>query len=222
MHVCLAVLVATLTANAQAPSPLGAAEIEARVRQIYFEGYPSADGTTLTPQAVSRLAEMLVDPAEQEYWANIVLALGASGNPAALAPLADFAASEPSGEVSGDLYAARVSLRVALGRLAHDHPPAMELLASLARDQRSQRAWHFQTLRGAKLSRALQRSAITGLAVSGRPEAVAVFDELHASGQGSELSSHIEASRPLHARSAQSGPESVLRPERDDSPGDAH
>lgn len=209
--VWIAALCAAASAAAQGGAPLGADEIAARVGEIYFEGYPVADQSELSADAVARLGAMLVEPAQEPYWSNVVLALGASGRADALVHLEAFAAREPAGEVSGALYAARASLPVALGMLAHTRPRAYALLAAMARDARSERGWRFQSLRGGSLNRALRNAALTGLAVSGRPEATAVFDELAAAHSAdAALVRHLDAMRTVHARARERGPRSVM------------
>lgn len=217
----IALLVGTGAASAVSP-----AEIEARVRQIYIEGYPITNDDRLESIAVERLGEMLLDEAEQAYWANIVLALGASENPDAYRHLADFASRRPGGEVSSGMYQAQVSLPVALGNLAESHPAALALIAAMARDTRPDPGWRFQSLEGPSLAGVLRRSAITGLAVSGRPEAAVVLSELEAgigdrgagaagaaAAQSDQLSKHLESARTLHERAASRGAASVLRRE---------
>ena len=200
-----------LGAHAQPAAPIGAAEIESRVREIYIEGYP-VDDAKLSREAIDRLGAMLADPAETPYWSNIVLALGASESRHAYPYLAAFAAQTPSGEVSADLYSARVSLRVALGQLGHSNRESLALLAQMARDERGEPGWRFQSLHGPTLAGALRRSAVTGLAVSGSAEAEAVFDEIEAATGGTgELADHVQASRMLHQRAVDEGPRSLLR-----------
>lgn len=197
--------------------------VELRVRQIYFEGYPVTASGRLESIAVERLGEMLRDPIEEPYWSNIVLALGASENSDAVRHLADFAARRPSGEVSSAVYQAQVSLPVALGQLAHSQPAAFGLIEAMARDARLERGWRFQSLSGASLAGSLRRSAITGLAVSGRPEVAAVLSDLEArtatsasaasgvvADQAGQLLRHLEFARTLHERVVSDGPASVL------------
>lgn len=219
---CWLVLAALAVASASAAGN-SVREIEARVRQIYFEGYPAATDGRLESIAVERLGEMLRDPSEERYWSNIVLALGASENPGAYRQLADFAASRPRGEASSGVYQARVALPVALGHLAHSHPPALELIEEMARDERSEPGWRFQSLAGTSLAGVLRRSAITGLAVSGSPEAAIVLGELEtralqrrattagkAADESDELLRHLEFARTLHEQVASHGVASVL------------
>lgn len=216
--VCLLSAVAVCAAAAAQAQLVSVDEIEARVRQVYFEGYPVTDRDPLGPTAVERLGEMLRDPADEPYWANIVLALGASENSDAYRQLADFAANRPEGEASSPVYQARVSLPVALGNLAHRHPSALGLLEEMARDAGLEPGWSFQSLEGASLAGALRRSAITGLAVSGRPEAAAVLADLASraaaesaeSAELDELLQHLAFAQTLHSRAASQGPASVL------------
>jgi hypothetical protein len=212
------VALATLLVATASAAGTSIDEIEARVRQIYIEGYPVATDGRLDSVAVERLGEMLRDPSEQPYWSNIVLALGASEDAGAYRHLADFAANPPSGEASSGEYQARVALPVALGHLAHSHPQALGLIKQLARDERSEPGWRFQSLDGSTLAGSLRQSAITGLAVAGSPESAAVLRELEArakqrsqatTGPGvresDELLQHLEFARTLHGQVASRG-----------------
>jgi len=198
------------------------ADIETRVRQVYFEGYPISTQGALASASVQRLGEMLRDPADEPYWSNIVLALGASANTDAYRYLADFAADPPEGEVSAALYQARSALPVALGQLAYDDPRAFGLVEQMARDTRSP-GWRFQSLQGAALADSLRRTAVTGLALSGRPEAAAVLDDLSvqaaqrraaagAAAPPDEWEAHLAFARGLHERAVAEGPAAALRP----------
>ncbi len=193
--------------------------IEARVRQIYFEGYPVTANDPLESVAVERLGEMLRDRAEEPYWSNIVLALGASENAGAYQHLAGFAANRPTGEASSGVYQAWVALPVALGHLAHSHPPAFGLIEQMARDVGSEPGWRFQSLEGASLASSLRLSAITGLAVSGSPRAAGVLSDLEAragqrgamtAAESDELLQHIGFARRLHERVKSHGAASAL------------
>jgi len=216
---CLVTVVLIASVGTATASPVD--DIEARVRQIYFEGYPIAASGRLDADQVARLGELLRDESEQAYWANIVLALGASENAAAYPQLADFASRPPEGEVASGVYQAWVSLPVALGVLAHDYPAAFERLEQMVRDTGSAPGWRFQSLEGASLASALRRSAITGVGVSGRPEAAVVLNDLrtraatHAAPSAApavdDLVQHIESALRLQTRSAADGPQSVLR-----------
>jgi hypothetical protein len=203
--------------GAQPPAPSAAvsvAEVEHRVRQLYIEGFPFEADADLSPEAVDRLAEMLTEEDERPYWSNIVLALGASGSPRALAPLADFAARRPTGKVDADAYEARMALPVALGHLAREQLAALAPLVRRARDRGVEPGWSFRSLDGASLAAILRRRAITGLAVSGLPEAEAVLAELAQQAAEEptpgELVRHLNASRELRARVEREGPSRVF------------
>lgn len=208
-------LAAALSLPAGAGAQVTADEIASRARQIYFEGFPLDAARDLTPAAVDRLAQMLASPDERDYWSNVVLALGASGSPRAVAPLATFAQIRPTGEVDAAWYQARMALPVALGSLASDSDEAFALLRAMARDSSPDPGWSFQSLRGASLAGALRRAAVTGLAVSGRPDAEVVFDELRdePGTAHSELASHLESARALRARVERDGASALRRRE---------
>lgn len=205
-----------LPLRAAADTPLvGASEAEARVRQFYVEGFPFEAGRNLSPAAVDRLAEMLASDEERTHWSNVVLALGLSESPRAFAPLAAFAARPPRGEATPDAYRAQMALPIALGHLARSRMDAFTLLSRMARETGRDPGWSFQSLGGADLSAALERAAVTGLAVSGRPEAAAILDELAGRPAGpdaEEWERHLDFARALRARIASKGPLAVFGP----------
>ena len=207
-----------LGALAVGEAALGQAEpaaAEVLVRRWYFEGLPYEDARALTPAGVARLAEMLTDPAEAEYWANIVAALGMSGNSSAFPALARFAASPPEGGVASAEYRARLALPLALGHLARSDARAFALLVEQARDPPASPSWRYRHLRGARLATLLRDTAITGLGISARPEAKDLLRELADRaaadpGTPDALRAHLGESLALHRRVSEEGAEKVF------------
>jgi hypothetical protein len=192
---------------------------EALVRADHVEGLPYGEARKVTPGGVARLIEMLADPVEARHRVHIVMALGISGSDQAYPALAAFQASEPEGEIDGAQYRARRSLPLAMGHLARSDPRARSFLLEAARTGRADSAptWSYRHLRGEKLVGILQRAAIMGLAISGRPEAAAALRQLDAEldpQASDELRFHLLEARSLCDRVMREGPERVFDPPR--------
>jgi hypothetical protein len=186
--ICLALVVAT---GATAGPQDDAAWAEALVKRVYFEGLPYDSARELKPAGIARL----------EHHANVVMALGMSERPAAYAPLERYARAVPSGEIARSAYRARMALPFALGHLARADRRALRLLESMLQ-RRDPPAWSYHRQRGERLRAQLERSAISGLALSGLPEAL---DGLDARASDPALKSHVESARRLCARIEREG-----------------
>jgi len=185
------------------------------VRAHYFEGLPYARARQLTSAGVETLIEMLEDPAEAEYHDNIVMALGISGDPQVYAALIRFHEHPPEGEVDSAEYRARRALPFAMGHLAQSDPRAFEFLRAGAEATSSAPGWSYRHLTGQRLQGVLRRAAIRGVAMSGRPEAAAVLQELEARARDDpaateELRSHIREAREFSDRVTREGPDRVF------------
>ena len=190
---------------------------EELTRADYVEGLPYARARQLTPAGVEILTEMLADPAEAEHHDNIVMALGISGDPQAYLALSQFHDDSPEGEIDSATYRARRALPLAMGHLARSDPRAFQFLldAVHARAVTSVPEWSYRHLAGERLEGILRRAAITGLAISGRPEAVAVLralgerarDDLRAT---NELRVHVREAERLCDRVVREGPDQVF------------
>jgi hypothetical protein len=196
--ICLALVVAT---GATAGPQDDAAWAEALVKRVYFEGLPYDSARELKPAGIARLAQMLADTEHVEHHANVVMALGMSERPAAYAPLERYARAVPSGEIARSAYRARMALPFALGHLARADRRALRLLESMLQ-RRDPPAWSYHRQRGERLRAQLERSAISGLALSGLPEAL---DGLDARASDPALKSHVESARRLCARIEREG-----------------
>jgi hypothetical protein len=201
-------------------------EIEAAenlVRSRYYEGLPYDRARELTAVGTSRLIEMLRDPAEAEHHAQIVMALGIGGEADAYEALEAFASHPPTGEVESHVYAAHASIALAMGHLAQRDDRALAFLAAAARYvDRAAPEWSYRHLSGATLAAQLRRDAITGLAISGRPEAIPLVREFETSSArraaadgaavDAKLVDHVRHALGLHAQVAREGPERVFAP----------
>ncbi len=207
-----------LRALAISEAALGQAQpaaAEALVRRWYIEGLPYEDARALSPAGVARLAEMLTDPAEAEYRANIVAALGMSGDPSAFPALAGFAASPPEGDVASAEYLARLALPFALGHLARGDARALDLLIEQVSNPPPSPAWRYRHLHGAQLATLLRETAISGLGISARPRAKDLLRELADRaatdpGTPDALRTQLAESLALHRRVSVEGPEKVF------------
>ncbi len=192
---------------------------EQLARADHVEGLPYAEARKLTHEGIERLVEMLEDPAEARHRVSIVMALGMSESEPAYPALRAFWASEPVGEVDGAQYRARRSLPLAMGHLARNDPRALDFLLQLAGGPatEAQPTWRYRHLQGERLAGILQRSALTGLAISGRPEAAAALEqlELHLAPQASdELRDHLHEAQNLCDRVMREGPDRVFNTHR--------
>lgn len=149
----------------------GAAFAVALARSEYHEGVPASAARELDDAGVARLAEMLGDSGQAKHHAQIVAILGMSGHPRAYDAIAGAAAETPEGEVGRAVLRKQVALRAALGRLARHDDRALAALLSAARAGEPTPAWSCGRQRGERLGALLRRSTLTGLALSGRPEA---------------------------------------------------
>ncbi len=203
-------------AGARASADVDAAE--ALARMTYHEGVPYGEARKLTDAGAARLAEMLDDPAEAHHHAQIAEVLGMSGRAGAYEAIARAAAAAPSGEVDRATLRARVAVLAALGHLARSDDRALANLLAAATLDGSTPAWSHGRLRGPRLTALLRRSALSGLALSGRAQAGATLRRLLIDARGAraanrdpELARHLEAALKLHGRVASEGAEAVLR-----------
>jgi hypothetical protein len=200
---CLALL---LGAGARADS---AADAEALARGVYLDGFPNEQARALDAAGIARLAWLLALPGEEAAHANAVQALGVSGHPDAFAALAAYAASAPQAEVSRDRYRALSRVPLAMGWLAGGDPRALAWLEQAAARGAQDPGWSFGRWSGERLALLLEEHALTGLALSGRPEAeprLASPPGLRAAGvAATRRARHLEALRALHARVAEQG-----------------
>jgi hypothetical protein len=210
--------------DAPAQEDAGVAAAEALVRQHYFEGIPYEPARALTPAGVARLAEMLENPEDGPYRANIVMALGLSGQARAYEALAAYAARASEGQLEGPESRARLVIPLAMGHLAQSDDRALAYLVQAARAPGRAPRWAHRHLRGPRLGALLRRGAITGLAISGRAEAGGLLRALERQAEAPEggpqgarssaarrkLRHHVDRAKTLHSRVASEGPRGVF------------
>ena len=215
----IAILIASplaFPAGARAGADVDAAE--ALARTVYHEGVPYAEARKLTDAGAARLAEMLEDPAEARHHAQIAEVLGMSGRAGAYEAITRAAAAKPTGEVDRATLRTRVAVLAALGHLASSDDRALADLVAAAMTDGPAPAWRHGRLRGPRLAALLRRSALSGLALSGRTEAAGVLQQLLLDARGAragagapDLVRHLEASLRLHGRVTREGAEGVSR-----------
>lgn len=203
-------------AGARASADVGAAE--ALARTTYFEGVPYAAARKLTDAGAARLIEMLDDPSEARHHAQIAEVLGMSGRAGAYEAIARAAAAPPTGEVDSATLRTRVAVLAALGHLARSDDRALADLVAAATEDVPPPTWSHGRLRGPRLAALLRRSALSGLALSGRTQAAEVLQHLlthargtRAGGGAPDLARHLEAALKLHGRVASEGAEALFR-----------
>ena len=171
----------------------GRADVGDFLRRIHTEGISYDTAKQYASEGSEIPFEMLGNVDDAQYWPNVTMVLGASGNAELVKPLIDFLHGNLHGERndtwSTAVYRGRASAIMALGYLVHDtgDPEAMEYL----RDSVDHRIWSQREIpwlrtRGAtrgdseseRLSMLLSTSAVVALALTGQHEAAAKLREL--------------------------------------------
>jgi len=176
---------------------LGADAAERLVRETWYEGLPLDEAANIDTAGAARLVSMLQDPDESEHHANILVALGACGQPSSYPAIEAWATLPRSGEVDRATFRAWQALPQALGRLApHDHRALGLLTEQLDAEPPG---WHFRQHRGARLATLIQRGAATGLATSGLTEADKLLENAEAESTGTRKAHLLESLSMLRA-----------------------
>ncbi|MCH7644253.1 MAG: hypothetical protein IH974_05395 [Myxococcales bacterium] len=181
---------------------------------IYFEGVPFEEASDLSDGDVARLIELLSDPAEIREHPNILVALGMSGSPAAFDAIADYALRGSSGELDRLEFRARRSIAYGMGHLARVDGRALAWLIQTATHQNVGPQQSFRQMDPDRVAGLLREGAISGLALSGRPDAARVLAEIIAApGADPEIVEYSSEALLLHERMSRDGPASALRNE---------
>jgi hypothetical protein len=193
-------------------------ETEALVRASYFEGMPEERAARIGPAGAERLIEMLLNPEEGPNHNQILLALGLSGSPDALAAILDWTAILDGAEaldgaatneiatldevatLDRDTFKAWQALPYALGHLARFDRRAVVHLDALMNAKAP--SWTFRHYRGARLRDLARRSAATSLALTGLPEARSALDRAGGRASDPRFEAHLRNVRALHAERA--------------------
>ncbi len=211
LSLAVAMLLAVTASAAPQASDPAASRADSLAAGIYFEGVPLADASDLSDADVARLIELLRDPTEIRQHANILVALGMSGSPAAFDAIADYAQSGASEELDRLAFRARRSIAYAMGHLARADGRALAWLIRAATDENAAATQSFRQIDPARFARLMREGAITGLALSGRPEAARVLAAIIAKpGSEPRIAERAEQALSLHARISSEGPAAVL------------
>ena len=153
------------------------------VRQIFVHGVPFEEAVKFDSSNVPTLIEMLRDPKEKPYWANIVVVLGMIGGEQAIDPLIAFI-EDDSTEMTRDTYAAKTSAIMSLGYVLNK-TGSQRVLDYLVKglqpgkwtERNAEAIAPFQS-NLAERNVDFGKYAILGLALSGRPEAASALQSL--------------------------------------------
>lgn len=208
-------------------SDVAATEIERFVRQVWPHGFPLTAARRFSPAEVERVLPLLDSDAERRAWANIVLVAGAAGGPGTAERLLAFLNHPVADPSDPAAVSAKTSVPVALGYLANrtGDPLALRTLIDGTRPAQ----WQALTARLARtpdeaegLRQDLVNQSITGLSLSGRPEAMRRLQDLQrapraALAPGAAPAAAAQQQRFLDqaldtARRAQSGGLDAVRP----------
>ncbi|MFN2452863.1 MAG: HEAT repeat domain-containing protein [Pyrinomonadaceae bacterium] len=178
-------------------------DIKDFVRRKYIHGVPYAKASSYSTEAVPVLLQMLRDPQDEPYRANIVATLGMIGDARAIQPLLDLFA-EGSGKLSDQEFKVRKTIVMSLGYLLNkaDNREAFEfLLQGLDPESWTKRVgWDSPDgISEENTKSQLTKMAIWGLALSGKPEAREALLSL----QQAPLAMFTDANRTLLVNVAQ-------------------
>jgi len=188
-------------------------DIRSFVHETYIEGMPYDAANAYGSDAVTTLLEMLNDPDEAPYRANIAVALCIIGDERAVEPVISLIEEPVAGELSAQDYRAKAGTVMALGYLVNKsaNDQALQyLLRSVDPDSWSERGIQWKgPFQPTLLERNVDLSsqAILGLALSGRPEAsVALSSIPEAKFLGiPAVSEFVQAAQAAHQQVAQDG-----------------
>lgn len=163
------------------------ADVRDFVRQHFFHGVPYDVARSYGSEAAETLLEMLADPAEQEWWVNIVAVAGMIGaEDQVFEPLVGFL--EDTGDVlSAEHYRAKATVPLALGYLANQSgsEAAVDYLVAAAEPG----YWADRNVGRAEFQASvidrntdLATKAILGLALSGTDQAFEALQQMQERG----------------------------------------
>ncbi|MCP4419298.1 MAG: hypothetical protein GY805_22010 [Chloroflexi bacterium] len=170
--------------GAATASAAGAMAVEDFVRQAFIRGVPYETASGYGATDVPILLEMLNDPVEEAYWANIVVVLNIIGGEEVVEPLISFIDEGVDGELTYSHYIAKTSALMSLGYLINrtGNEQALNYLTETANPE----VWVEREVTDigpfqatvAESNRDLSKHALLGLALSGNPEAAEAMRSL--------------------------------------------
>lgn len=99
------------------PTPAG--DIRQFVRRLYYHGLPLQEARAFSPSAVAILLKMLDDPADAEYWPNVVAAIGMLGDDGVVDPLLAFLRRR-SESAPHATFRAKLQVPLTFGYIVHE------------------------------------------------------------------------------------------------------
>jgi hypothetical protein len=177
-----------LLAQAESPQPQqsgsGPMDVRDFVHQTFIHGVSFEDASRYGTSAVPTLLAMLRDPAEEQYWPNIVVVLGMIGDEQAVEPLISFIQNGDQARLSSAHYRAKTSALMSLGYIINKTGNQRAL--NYLRESASPETWAAKSVAGTAPFQAstternidFSKHAILGLALSGRPEAAEILRTL--------------------------------------------
>jgi hypothetical protein len=154
-------------------------DIKDFVRRRYIHGIPYKQASSFPADVVPLLLDMLQDPKEEQYTANIVLTLGMIGDDRALRPLLDLF-MQGSGQLSEQDFKIKKYTLLSLGYLLNkgERREGFELLRQTLDIESLYKivSWtNPPTISEEDAKSQLTKMAIWGLALSGKPDAKEMF-----------------------------------------------
>jgi hypothetical protein len=200
------------------PGHLESSRADQLAAAIYFAGVGFEEVGDLSDADVARLIELLEDPSEIRQHPNILVVLGMSGSPAAFDAIADYALRGSSGELDRLEFRAQRSIASGMGHLARVDGRALAWLIRAATDANAAPQRSFRRMDSERVAGLMRKGAITGLALSGQPNAARVISGIIAvPGAPRGIVEHANEALLLHGRMSREGPASVfLDPFRSD------
>jgi hypothetical protein len=210
-----------VTSRAAPPSPTpsetgkagGRVDLKTFVTSWYPRGVPYAEAHAYGPQAVPELVAMLKDRSFEPHWTKIVTTLGFIGDASAVQPLMDFMKRQ-QGAISADAFRGVLSVLPAIGQIAYGgDPAALKIITDFA-NPGAYKSYRIRFVYGRyhddALGEVLGRMAITGLGVSGRPEALALLKRmLNDPALRKDWQDNVTEAIDLNVRESTLGPEKV-------------
>lgn len=151
-------------------------KVDDLVGKHYMDGVPYASANALGSQSLPYLFELLEDQSQKPYWVNIIVTIGFIEDSSAILPLLTFLET-PVDEVDSFSFRALLSIPYALGCIASNgSTQALDFLGEKAENpDQSPLRW---TFRGKPIDQIISEQSVMALAVSGRPEARQVLENL--------------------------------------------
>lgn len=190
-------------------------DVNAFVRQTPVGGFPFGAARRFGAEQVRGVLPLLFDPGAKSSWETVILLAGVAGGPDATATLLRFLMETPWDFGDPVLVSAKSRVLEALGYLANRHEDPVALRFLLRQSERG--AWS-RVAAGAPtvdqrigVEQTLSTMTLTGLSVSGRPEAIRRLQALQAS-----LRQTGRAQLPVGGMAAASGaaPDAAARESR--------